>query len=108
MDRTSAARSARATSLAPLPGTSLSGYTGYYGRQLAMMKEADQHRKLEASASSAAATASRSAVAASSASAKSVSASVKSTTVQQTVERQETSVQKEKSVSFKKEYEKSL
>jgi len=108
VDRTSSARSARASSLAPLPGTSLAGYTGYYGRQLAMMKEADQHRKLEASASSAAASASKSSVAASSAASKSVSASMKSTTVQQTMERQETSVQKEKTVSFKKDYERSL
>merc|ERR1711973_793737 len=93
-DRTSVSRTARASSLAPAPGTSLAGYTGYYGRQLAMMKEADQHRSLDAAASKTSATASRSAVAASSAASKSVSASMKSTSIKQTVERQETNVER--------------
>jgi len=110
-DRTSVSRTARASSLAPAPGTSLAGYTGYYGRQLAMMKEADQHRSLDAAASKTSATASRSAVAASSAASKSVSASMKSTSIKQTVERQETNVEKsveERRVSFRKEQERSL
>merc|ERR1712154_111417 len=49
-----AARSVRAMSAAP-PGKSLLGYTGYYGRQLAMMNEAASAKS--ASASSASATA---------------------------------------------------
>jgi len=104
-DRSSAVRSTRATSLAPQPGTSLSGYTGYFGRQLAMMKEAEEHRKSESAASS------KTAVAASSAASKSVTASMKSTSVQQTVERQETSVQRsleEKRVSFQRDQARSL
>merc|ERR1712198_757017 len=85
-DRTSVARTARATSLAPEPGTSLTGYTGYYGRQLAVLKAAQ------------------------SSAARSVS--MKSTSVQQTMERQETSVQKssveQKRVAFKREQDLSL
>lgn len=105
-DRTSVARTARATSLAPEPGTSLTGYTGYYGRQLAVLKAADESRKAE---SAAMAKSSASAVAQSSA-ARSVS--MKSTSVQQTMERQETSVQKssveQKRVAFKREQDLSL
>merc|ERR1712059_210665 len=66
-----AARSVRAVSAAP-PGKSLMGYTGYYGRQLAMMNEVDSAKSSSASASS------------SSAAAKSVSmAASKMTSVQQ-------------------------
>merc|ERR1712154_195240 len=61
-----AARSVRAMSAAP-PGKSLLGYTGHYGRQLAMMNEAASAKS--ASASSASATAKSSTVSASSSSA---------------------------------------
>lgn len=80
-----AARSVRAVSAAP-PGKSLMGYTGYYGRQLAMMNEVDSAKSSSASASSASAAAKSSTVSASSSSAatKSVSmAASKMTSVQQ-------------------------
>jgi len=97
--------SSRATSVAPEAGTSLTGYTGFYGRQLALMKEAEAARRVEASAaSSASASKSALAVKASSsaeASKKSVSSSVKSTSVKKSTSVAETtSVQAAKSVTF--------
>jgi len=94
--------------LAPEPGTSLAGYTGFYGRQLSLLREADVARKTTAASASRA----TAAASASSAASKSVSASMKSTSVQQTVEKQETTVQKksldERRVTFRKEQERSL
>jgi len=114
VDRSSTARQARATSLAPEAGKSLAGYSGYYGRQLAMMREAEEARRLEAKSSSAQA-ASMSAATASSSSAaasKSVAAtSMKSTTVQAkttTKVEQTTSVQSAKKVSFEAQQRQSL
>merc|ERR1712168_1339646 len=52
-EQTMAARSVRAVSAAP-PGQSFLGYTGYYGRQLAMMNEAKKAAESAASASMAA------------------------------------------------------
>jgi len=99
--------------LAPEAGKSLAGYSGYYGRQLAMMREAEEARRLEAKSSSAQA-ASMSAATASSSSAaasKSVAAtSMKSTTVQAktTKVEQTTSVQSAKKVSFEAQQRQSL
>jgi len=114
VDRSSTAQQARATSLAPEAGKSLAGYTGYYGRQLAMMREAEEARRLEAkSASAQAASMSASSVKASSSSAaasKSVATSMKSTTVQAktTKVEQTTSVQAAKKVSFESQQRQSL
>lgn len=108
-DRVASSRIARASSLAPEPGTSLAGYTGFYGRQLSLLKEADAVKRSAAASTS---RASAAAASASSAASKSVSASMKSTSVQQTVEKQETTIQKksleERRVSFMKEQERSL
>merc|ERR1712168_586838 len=56
-EQTMAARSVRAVSAAP-PGQSFPGYTGYYGRQLAMMNEAKKAAESSASVSASAASAS--------------------------------------------------
>jgi len=70
LDRSTAQTYSRATSVAP--GSGLTGYTGYYGRQLALSRQEEQSRKSEfaasrasASASAAAASVSASAMAAS-------------------------------------------
>ena len=64
LDRSSVSRYSRATSVAP--GTSLAGYTGYYGRQLALHRQSEEARRAEASAAAAAASSSRMAAAAAS------------------------------------------
>jgi len=98
----STARAARASSLAPEPGTSLAGYTGFYGRRLALLKELEESKRQEA----------RSSAAAASASAKSVSASMKSTSVQKSVETQQTVMEKrsmeERKMSLRQEQERSI
>jgi len=110
-ERCSTSRYARASSLAPAApeaGTSLTGYTGFYGRQLAMMKEAEAARRLEASsASQSVAAASSKATSTALASKKSVSSSVASTSVKQTSVT-ETSVQATKSVKFEEQQQQSL
>lgn len=110
-NRSSAQSYSRATSVAP--GSGLTGYTGYYARQLALHRQSEEARKAEstsrasavASAASAAASsrqmtasASSSRMAASSASSSAVSAQMSKTSttmesVKTTMEREETSVQ---------------
>jgi len=104
VDRSSTAQQARATSLAPEAGKSLAGYTGYYGRQLAMMREAEEARRLEAKSAQAASMKASSSAAAS----KSVAASMKSTTVAKTTVEETTSVQSAKKVSFESQQKQSL
>ena len=124
VDRSGAYRTSRATSLAPAPGSGLTGYTGFYGRQLSLHRETEEARRLEARAASAAASASRSSAAAaysassrtaaasssSAAASRSMSAVSRSTTTQETVEK--TSVQRrqveEKKVSFKSQMDPSI
>merc|ERR1712002_184236 len=80
----------RATSVAP--GTSLTGYTGYYGRQLALSRQAEQEKQAVKSAM-AVASASKVTAAASSSTAASVQASVSKQTTK--IEAVKTTVEKE-------------
>jgi len=82
----------RATSVAP--GTSLTGYTGYYGRQLALSRQAEQEKQAVKSAI-AATSASKVTAAASSSTAASVQASVSKQTTK--IEAVKTTVQQEES-----------
>eukprot|EP00088_Acartia_fossae_P000301 TRINITY_DN1010_c0_g3_i1.p1 TRINITY_DN1010_c0_g3~~TRINITY_DN1010_c0_g3_i1.p1 ORF type:complete len:297 (+),score=126.89 TRINITY_DN1010_c0_g3_i1:71-961(+) len=93
MDRSSVSRMSRATSVAP--GTSLAGYTGYYGRQLALHRQAEESRRAETAAAKRAMAAASTAVSATSAAtaASAASASISKTTTK--VEAVKTSVQKE-------------
>jgi len=114
LDRSTAQTYSRATSVAP--GSGLTGYTGYYGRQLALSRQEDQSRKAElsasrasasaasasASASAMAASASSSRMAASSSSRSAMSAQLTKTTT--SVESVKTTMQKEEtSMSSKRE-----
>lgn len=65
LDRSTAQTYARATSVAPAPGTSLTGYTGYYGRQLALHRQTEESRKAESASRSASVAAASAASAAS-------------------------------------------
>jgi len=93
----SSSRASRASSLAPEPGTGLAGYTGFYGRRLALLKETQAAR----SASSAAASRSASSSAAMSASS-SAAMSARASSVQRSTETQETTIKSsvQKTVSF--------
>lgn len=93
----SSSRASRASSLAPEPGTGLAGYTGFYGRRLALLKETQAAR----SASSAAASRSASSSAAMSASSSSAM-SARASSVQRSTETQETTIKSsvQKTVSF--------
>jgi hypothetical protein len=122
VDRSEGYRASRATSLAPASGRGLVGYTGFYGRQLSLHRDAEEARRSESRASAAmsasrssaaAAAASSYSAAASSSSAaasRSVSAVSRSTTTQQTTEK--TSIQsrqvEEKRVSFKSQMDQSI
>lgn len=123
VDRSEGYRGSRATSLAPAPGTGLTGYTGFYGRQLSLHRETEEARRSEARAASAAALASRSAAASyaassreaaassySAAASRSVSAVSRSTTTQETTEK--TSMQRrqveERKVSFRSQMDQSI
>jgi len=92
-EQTMAARSVRAVSAAP-PGQSFLGYTGYYGRQLAMMNEAKKAAESSASvsASSASASAASASMAASKTTAKKTSIAATKTT--EVTEKTTTSVSK--------------
>jgi hypothetical protein len=79
-------------------GTSLSGYTGFYGRQLALLKEKEAASR--ASRQSVSATAAHSAATATAAAARSVSVAAKTSSLKQTttsVETKQTSVRSEQS-----------
>jgi len=76
-ESSSAARSVRAMSAAPV-GTSFAGYTGYYGRQLALLNEAKSSSSASASSSAAMSASASSSALKSSVSASSASTAVKS------------------------------
>jgi len=92
----SSSRASRASSLAPEPGTGLAGYTGFYGRRLALLKETQAARSASSAASRSAS--SSAAMSASSSSAMSARAS----SVQRSTETQETTIKSsvQKTVSF--------
>lgn len=100
VDRTSNARALRAASAAPEPGTGLAGYTGYYGRQLALLKESQEAKRASAASSSAAASSS---VAAASAAASSASTAVSASRTTSSVKKSvETTMESRQSLQQKK------
>jgi len=96
----SSSRASRASSLAPEPGTGLAGYTGFYGRQLALLKEAQAAR---AASSAAASTSEMSA-------ARSASSSARAASVQRSTETEETTIKSsvQRTVSFEQAQSQSI